>query len=270
MLRSNLVRHRTWSSPPGPLSLSSFGKATRASHVDHPVPLEDFVSYGLWVTGRAVPDVDRRNGLAADRGAGGRFRLDLADGARSRPRARWWSPAGSRPSSTRPAGYAHLPPERIIHTADHSDLSVFAGRRVAVVGGGQSAFECAALMVGARRRRRSRCWSATSASCACAGAPSSRARAPRAGRLRAHRRGPAVVQPARVEKPDVALPPPAPRCTQDRIAQRCIRPACSHFVRVRLDGVRLTHRRADRRSRRARRRPAARAQRRRARARSIT
>ena len=31
-----------------------------------------------------------------------------------------------------------------------------------------------------------------------------------------------------------------PRETQDRIAHRSIRPACSYFVKVRVDGIRLT------------------------------
>ena len=31
-----------------------------------------------------------------------------------------------------------------------------------------------------------------------------------------------------------------PRDTQDRIAQRSIRPACSYFVKVRVDGIKLT------------------------------
>ncbi len=42
-----------------------------------------------------------------------------------------------------------------------------------------------------------------------------------------------------VSVPDIAFRR-LPRLTQDRIAMRCIRPACSHFVRVRLAGLRIT------------------------------
>jgi hypothetical protein len=41
---------------------------------------------------------------------------------------------------------ASLPTGTVSHAADHHDLSQFAGRRVAVVGGGQSAIETAALL----------------------------------------------------------------------------------------------------------------------------
>src|SRR5262249_54916978 len=39
----------------------------------------------------------------------------------------------------------HLPPEVISHTADHSSFAAFAGKSLAIIGGGQSALETAAL-----------------------------------------------------------------------------------------------------------------------------
>jgi cation diffusion facilitator CzcD-associated flavoprotein CzcO len=53
---------------------------------------------------------------------------------------------GIAPFAWRPPRFDHLPPEAASHTSRHADLSRFAGRRVLVVGGGQSALESAALM----------------------------------------------------------------------------------------------------------------------------
>ena len=46
----------------------------------------------------------------------------------------------------RPDEFVGLDPDIVSHAADHHDLSVFKGRRVTVVGGGQSALESAALL----------------------------------------------------------------------------------------------------------------------------
>ncbi len=234
MLRSNLSASNMVE-PSGPLSLSSFGKAT-GIHVDHPVPLEDFVNYGMWVTREAVPDVDRRMVSQLTAAPGG-FRLTLADGEQLTARSVLVA-GGIAPFAHTPAGYEQLPAERFSHSADHSDLSVFAGRRVAVVGGGQSAFECAALMVERG-----------------AAAVEVLVRDERVVYLRGRavkrvlgRLGPIVYAPTDVgplwysrlvSVPDIAFRR-LPRLTQDRIAMRCIRPACSHFVRVRLAGLRIT------------------------------
>ena len=108
---------------------------------------------------------------------------------------------------------------------------------MAVLGGGQSAFESAVLM-----HERG------------AAEVEVVVRKPEVVWLRGHgvkkvlgRLGPIVYAPTDVgplwysrlvEKPDLFRH--VPRRAQGPIAQRCIRPACSHFVRVRLDGVRVT------------------------------
>jgi thioredoxin reductase len=46
----------------------------------------------------------------------------------------------------RPPQFAALPPELVSHSSEHSSLAQFGGRRVAVVGAGQSATESAALL----------------------------------------------------------------------------------------------------------------------------
>ena len=127
----------------GDLSLDSFCAATRA-HCGRPVPLERFIEYGLWVQQQVAPDVDRRLVRALETGPGG-FRLTLADGTLVRAR-RVVVAAGIGPFAYRPAAAAGLPPELASHTGDHRDLSRFRGAHVLVVGGGQSALECAALL----------------------------------------------------------------------------------------------------------------------------
>src|SRR5919206_524140 len=55
-------------------------------------------------------------------------------------------PAGMAPFARRPAAFNELPAELATHASAHRDLSRFAGKRVVVVGGGQSALESAALL----------------------------------------------------------------------------------------------------------------------------
>ena len=127
----------------GELSLDSFCAATGASF-GQPVPLDRFIDYGMWVQQKVAPDVDRRMVDALAAGPGG-FRLKLADGTTISAR-RVVVAAGIELFANRPAIAAELPPELASHTGDHRDFRRFNGARVLVVGGGQSALECAALL----------------------------------------------------------------------------------------------------------------------------
>ncbi len=215
----------------GPLSLSAYAQE-RGVQIEQPVELSDFVEYGSWVQRTAVPDLDERTVTALESAPGG-FDLELDDGARVSAR-RVVIACGIAPFERMPSEFDHLPAERVSHTAHHRDLAVFAGRRVAVVGGGQSAFESAALM---RERGAARVEVI--------------ARGDSIVWLRGHgvkkvlgRLGPIVYAPTDVgplwysrlvEKPDLFRQ--LPRGAQNRIAARSIRPACSHFVRVRLGEI---------------------------------
>jgi NADPH-dependent 2,4-dienoyl-CoA reductase/sulfur reductase-like enzyme len=214
----------------GELSLSSFEADTGLS-VTTPLPLARFVDYGGWVQRRAVPDIDRRLATRVDRRDGG-FRVTLEDGEQLAS-ARVVVACGIAPFAWRPPEFAPLYPDLASHTGDHADLGRFAGQRVAVLGGGQSALECAALMhaAGAEvevfvRDRRVIWLRAVSVH-------------RRLGRL-----GPVLYAPTDVgplwysrlnSAPDVFRR--LPRSAQERIAARSIRPACSHWVRERLGGV---------------------------------
>jgi cation diffusion facilitator CzcD-associated flavoprotein CzcO len=121
-------------------------EATQGGRLSKPIPLEDFVSYGLWFQRQSLPDLDQRTIGRIERNDGG-FRLTLEDGDRlSAERVIVATGIGS--FANYPAPLAPLPRELVSHTSDRSnrDLGRFAGRRVVVVGSGQSALESAALM----------------------------------------------------------------------------------------------------------------------------
>jgi NADPH-dependent 2,4-dienoyl-CoA reductase/sulfur reductase-like enzyme len=127
----------------GPLSLDSYCAATGARFTT-PVPLQRFLDYGAWVQQQVAPDVDSRAVERVEPDGNG-FLLGFADGERLRAR-RVVVAAGIASFVHRPSVAARLPRELASHTADHRDLSLFSGRRVLVVGGGQSALESAALL----------------------------------------------------------------------------------------------------------------------------
>ncbi len=127
----------------GELSLDSFC-ATTGARFDRPVPLDRFVDYGLWVQQQVAPDLDRRLVQGLEAGPGG-FRLTLADGTAVSAR-RVVVAAGIELFTRRPPVAGTLPRELASHTGDHRDFRRFRGAQVLVVGGGQSALECAALL----------------------------------------------------------------------------------------------------------------------------
>src|SRR5438270_999210 len=129
--------------PKAQLSLDTFERE-RATRIGRPVPVADFIAYGRWFQARAVPDLDPR-AVRRIEVRGGGFRVVLADGEPMETR-RVVVAAGIAPFAARPAAFDGLPAELASHSVDHSDLAPFAGRRVAVIGGGQSAIESAVLL----------------------------------------------------------------------------------------------------------------------------
>lgn len=127
----------------GPLSLTSYCEST-GTDIQRPVPLDNFIDYGMWVRAAVAPDVDRRRVVSVEQEPGG-FVVALADGDRVAAH-KVVVAGGIAPFVNRPEVAAHLPHELASHTADHRDFSRFSGKQVLVVGGGQSALECAALI----------------------------------------------------------------------------------------------------------------------------
>ncbi|MGV9264742.1 FAD-dependent oxidoreductase [Kitasatospora sp. NPDC003701] len=111
----------------------------------YPVPIAEFIAYGTWFQQHCVPEVERCSvlGIGYDHGV---FRLRLDTGEELRSRAvvlatglRAFAHAPGVLAAVRRAGLAS-------HTSDHAELGHLAGRRVAVIGAGQSALESAALL----------------------------------------------------------------------------------------------------------------------------
>lgn len=117
-----------------------------------PIPCDVFVRYGQWFRKRYVGEVEPARVTVVERPAAGTgFTVRSDDGQ--------VTAAAAVVVATGLNGLAHVPDELrrlapggpgpaapVSHTSHHTDLSVYAGRRVAVVGGGQSALESAALL----------------------------------------------------------------------------------------------------------------------------
>ena len=109
-----------------------------------PFWLDTVVDYGLWFQRQVVPTVDETY-VAEIVDEGERFVVMLADG-RVVQSASVVIAVGLEYYTHRPIEYAHLPTELVSHSNDYGQLDHFAGKRVIVVGGGQSAFELSALL----------------------------------------------------------------------------------------------------------------------------
>src|SRR5882724_345614 len=129
--------------PNGTLSLDAY-TAARKKQLSTPIPLDDFIDYGDWFQGRAAPDLDRRKIRKVESEPKG-FRLTTNDGEVVYSR-RVVVATGIAPFAWRPPEFEGLPKSLVSHACDHSDLSRFRGKHVAVVGAGQTALEAAAIL----------------------------------------------------------------------------------------------------------------------------
>jgi thioredoxin reductase len=109
-----------------------------------PVPLDTFVEYGRWFRHQLGSDLDQRTVRRIDRDQPG-FRLTLQDGEEIRSTCVVVA-AGIGPFKKKPAVFQNLSPQQAMHCYEGRDVHAFAGKRVAVIGGGQSALESAALL----------------------------------------------------------------------------------------------------------------------------
>jgi hypothetical protein len=125
------------------LTMEAYQAASR-THFTSPVPLDNFVGYGLWYQRQALPDLDHRKIARVESGTNG-FRLILEEGETVSAR-RLVVAAGIGSFTYCPPEFAGLPRSLASHTSEHREFQKFAGKQVLVVGSGQSALESAALL----------------------------------------------------------------------------------------------------------------------------
>ena len=125
------------------LSLDVFARQTALTPQDQ-LPIERFVQYGDWFARQAVPDLDQRKVLRIEDAAPG-FRLVLEDDDTVRAR-RVVVAMGLANQDFRPSPFVGIEPALVSHTCEHASLDKWSGKRVAVVGRGQSACESAFLL----------------------------------------------------------------------------------------------------------------------------
>ena len=125
------------------LMLESFQAASRQIF-STPVPIDRFIQYGQWYQQQAVPDLDRRKiSRVASQPNGFRLLFDKGETVVAR---RVVVAAGISSFAWRSPEFANIDNLLASHTSEHRNFAKFAGKRVLVVGGGQSALESAALL----------------------------------------------------------------------------------------------------------------------------
>ncbi len=118
---------------------SSAGVPARA-----PLPLETFVDYGLWFRQQLGSSLDEREVKSVIKTNSG-FRIESEDGETFQCQ-RVVVAAGIGPFQRIPPMFSGLSPQQVSHCYQGCDVKSFKGKRVAVIGAGQSALECAALL----------------------------------------------------------------------------------------------------------------------------
>jgi cation diffusion facilitator CzcD-associated flavoprotein CzcO len=132
------------SDPEGTHTLAAFCRATGRPYADYglPVVLDDFVAYGDWFAGQRASGLEQTL-ITRLTGRGGRFELGLDDGRTATARR--------VVLATGVEHFAYMPPslsghESVSHSSAMTEPAAFRGKRVAVIGRGQSALESAALL----------------------------------------------------------------------------------------------------------------------------
>jgi cation diffusion facilitator CzcD-associated flavoprotein CzcO len=142
LLRSPLAGSHL-SDPFRSLTLQAYEVAS-GNKITAPLPLHHFTDYGRWFQSKVAPDLDPRKVDRLEKNGQG-FQLALEDGETWKAQ-RVVIAAGIMSFAWQPPEFRHLPGALASHACMHRDLSRFAGKRVAVIGAGQSALESAALL----------------------------------------------------------------------------------------------------------------------------
>lgn len=144
-LRSNWAASHI-SDPENKLTLDHF-KAETGAAFSQPIPLQYFIEYGKWYQQKAAPNLDRSQVKTVENYGTG-FKVTLSNGQCIKSR-RVVIATGIAPFPWSPKEFEGFPKSHVTHSSDHCDLSRFCGKRVLVIGGGQSALDAARLLIGA-------------------------------------------------------------------------------------------------------------------------
>jgi thioredoxin reductase len=143
MLLRSRIEASNIASPTNRLTLDAYQNVVKRKFPE-PLPIEDFIAYGEWFQKQVAPDVDERPVRRISHN-GTVFVLSFEDGEEFHSKHVILA-TGIGIFSSRPKQFADIPREFIPHTSELSDLSACRGKRVAVLGTGQSALEYAALL----------------------------------------------------------------------------------------------------------------------------
>lgn len=143
MLLRSKIEASNIDAPQKHLSIEAFQKANQRKLSD-PLPVEDFVDYGDWFQKQIAPHVDTRlvRNVSKDNG---HFSVTLEDGETLHAKSVVLA-LGIGYFLSKPNEFADVPKELAPHSSEVSDLAPFKGKRVAVIGKGQSALEDAAIL----------------------------------------------------------------------------------------------------------------------------
>jgi FAD-dependent urate hydroxylase len=142
LLRSPRVASNI-SDPNHAYSLEAYEASAKISPAA-PLPLSTFVEYGRWFRHHLGSALDRRTVARVEQDSG-TFLLTMEDGETIRA-PRVVVATGIGPFRKKPAIFKDLPPLQISHCYEGRDVKRFAGKRVVVIGAGQSSLESAALL----------------------------------------------------------------------------------------------------------------------------
>lgn len=141
-LRSNWAASHI-SDPHKKFTLDHF-KADTGLEFQQPVPLERFVEYGQWYQQKALPDLVKCQVKGVEKNGNG-FKATLEDGQVVKSK-RVVIATGIAHFPWMPKEFEGKPKSHVSHSSDHSDLSRFTGKKMAVIGGGQSALDAARIL----------------------------------------------------------------------------------------------------------------------------
>jgi hypothetical protein len=142
LLRSPYVASHL-ADPHEEFTLDSFQQASGV-RISGSVPLDSFVEYGRWFQKQAAPDLERREVSCIGKKGDG-FALITKDEMELKAQ-RIVVAGGIAPFPRYPHLFRGMPKPYIVHSSELRKPSEYAGRKVLVIGGGQSALESAALL----------------------------------------------------------------------------------------------------------------------------